>query len=360
MIEFEKFKNAVETATNGGNSTVATLDERTKIQPDAILFTHTDLDGTGCGVLFKGSVGSKAQVLHCNYDNVDKVIQETIAFIRKNRTDRPQIIISDIGINEDTAKVVDRYEGERLLLDHHGTNMWLGLSYDWAFIDEQESGTLLMYHHMDVPEKYERFAIMVDDYDRWIHANPNSKQLNRLFFVLGINRFEERCLEREEPTEFDKTDELLLEIEDDNLERYINRTEKQLTVVPLSDDNQLGIVYADRYQSELGHELLDRYDIQAVAMIDPNKKTVSVRSVKKFDVSHIIERLGGGGHKNAAGVGFNYKKVKEFHGARFPLLGVQEGIEGAKYEFAMKFNLTHREIENEIVEEMMSNFQGGM
>ncbi|WP_163530970.1 DHH family phosphoesterase [Halobacillus ihumii] len=334
------------------------LDVRTNIQPNAIMFSHTDLDGIGCGILFKGAIGSESEVYYCNYGDIDDVIQRSIENIRKRREDRPQIIISDLGISEETARIVDNYEGDKILLDHHGTNEWLGEKYSWAIIDEQESGTLLVYHYLNVPSKYEEFAIMVDDYDRWIHANPDSKQLNRLFFVMGINRFEERCLERLRPTEFDDVDKLLLEIEEENLERHIERAGKYMTTHPMFGDKQIGVLFADRYQSETGHELLNQFDVEVVAMIDPNTKKVSLRSNPKFDVGSVAKRLGGGGHKNAAGVEFNYKDVTDFHGSKYPLYGVKDAIDEAKYSLAAKVNIHHTRIETEAVSKMLNQRSG--
>ncbi|WP_201763514.1 DHH family phosphoesterase [Chengkuizengella marina] len=54
-------------------------------------------------------------------------------------------------------------------------------------------------------------------------------------------------------------------------------------------------------------------------MIDANNRKISMRSKPNIDVGEIAKRLGGGGHKNAAGVEFNYESIDDFHGSKYSL-----------------------------------------
>jgi nanoRNase/pAp phosphatase (c-di-AMP/oligoRNAs hydrolase) len=67
----------------------------------------------------------------------------------------------------------------------------------------------------------------------------------------------------------------------------------------------IGIGFADRFQSEVANDLLHEFDLDAVALIDINGQKVSMRSKANFDVGSIAKELGGGGHKNAAGLEFD-------------------------------------------------------
>nr|BDD45040.1 hypothetical protein 28 [Bacillaceae bacterium] len=322
------------------------------LEPNAIMFSHNDLDGIGCGILFKSVLGIYAEVHYCGYHNVDEIIIERLNEIEESN-ERPQIVISDLGIKPETTERVDRYQGEKILLDHHKTNHWIAEKYDWAVIDEEASGTLLVFNYIDgIPEKYRNFAIMVDDYDRWIHNYPESKQLNRLFFIQGIKRFEERCLHCERPHSLYRIDKLLLELEEEKIEHYIDKLEKSIHIYGLSGDKKLGVVFADRYQSEVGHELIQRLDLDAIALIDANLKKISFRSKPNFDVGEIAKRLGGGGHKNASGAEFGYGNIDDFHGTKYPLYGVLESLRSVVFELYWKFTRTHDDVESEAIEKM--------
>ncbi|GEK57165.1 hypothetical protein CHL76_02400 [Marinococcus halophilus] len=331
-------------------------DQLTDVETNGIMFTHTDLDGVGCGVLYKSGITTSNQVYFCNYGDVDDVIQNKIKYLRATGVERPQIIISDLGISEETAKMVDSYEGERLMLDHHKTNEWIAEKYEWAVVDTERSGTLLVYDFMAIPDDYEAFAKMVDDYDRWVHAYSDSKRLNRLFFAMGINRFFNRCLNLPFPERFTEVDEMILELESDRLERYIDHVSKYVRRFPLSDSRDIGIVYADSFQSELGHALMEDFNLEAVAMINPNAKSVSFRSKGTIDVGEIAKELGGGGHHNASGVSFDYDFAKE---KNFPLKMLSDFTENSKNVLGVEFEESHERTENKIIADMLSDRQEG-
>ncbi|MDC3413915.1 DHH family phosphoesterase [Terrihalobacillus insolitus] len=316
-----------------------------------IMFTHNDLDGVGCGILHKAAFGSHAETYYCGYHNVDEKIQERL---KELNGELPTIIISDLGINEETATLVDQYEGEKVLLDHHVTNTWIQEKYDWATIDTEASGTLLVFNHFEkVPREYVDFALHVDDYDRWQHTMPNSKDLNRLLFIVGIERFERRFL-IDEKVEFNETEKLLLELETESIDRYVDKIEKGITVYHLSDDKRFGVGFAERYQSETAHELMNRLELEAIALIDVNYRKISFRSKPNFDVGSIVKELGGGGHKNAAGAEFGYKDVKDFS-PKYPLYGVLESLRSVIFELYFRFSRTYDAIETAQIERLFKD-----
>lgn len=314
---------------------------------NTIMFSHNDLDGIGGGILIKAALGSHAEVHYCSYQNIDDKINQRLDEL-ENSTDLPFILITDLGIKEETAERLDRYQGSKRWLDHHKTNIELASRYDWATIDVEASGTLLVFDTFEnIPRRFRDFALLVDDYDRWIHAFPESKQLNRLFFIVGIKKFEDRCLTAQEPHRLYNIDKILLEIEEEKIERNIDKLEKSITVYELQGDKKFGVVLADRYQSEAAHELMNRLELDAIALIDVNLRKVSFRSKQNFDVGSIAKRLGGGGHKNAAGAEFNYGRIDDFHGSKYPLFGVYQNLQTMIFELFWKFKRAHEEVETE-------------
>lgn len=277
---------------------------------ETILFTHTDLDGIGCAVLYKAKFGFHEETYFCNYNDVNERVNRVLDNIedRYDDGDLPSIIITDISVDDHTAERLELYTmkgGIVLLLDHHKTAEALN-RYDWAFVDVEASGTLLTYSFLNLPTRYRNFALLVDDYDRWIHDDPNSKKLNQLFFMLGFDRFIERFY-HDPNVEFNAAERLLLELDDENKDRYIKRVEKGLSVYAGSNNERIGVGYADRYTSEAAHELINRLNLKAIALIDVNGGKVSLRSVGNYDVSTLAKVYGGGGHKNAAGVEYSSK-----------------------------------------------------
>jgi uncharacterized protein len=319
---------------------------------NAIMFSHNDLDGIGGGILFKAALGSYTEVHYCSYQNVDDKINQRLDEL-ENSADLPFILIADLGIKEETAERLDRYQGGKRWLDHHKTNIELASRFDWATIEIQASGTLLVFDEFEnIPRSFRDFAILVDDYDRWIHAYPDSKQLNRLFFIVGIKKFEDRCLMAKEPHRLYNIDKILLELEEERINHYIDKLEKSITVYELTGEKRFGVGFAERYQSEAAHELMNRLELDAIALIDVNLRKVSFRSKPKLDVGSIAKRLGGGGHKNAAGAEFNYGRIDDFHGSKFPLFGVYQNLQTMIFELFWKFKRAHEEVETEAITKM--------
>ena len=322
---------------------------------NSIMFSHTDLDGIGGGILFKAALGQYAEVHYCNYDDVDEKINRVLDNIEEYEIDYPFILIADLGIKPETAERLDRYYGKKRWLDHHRTNIELASKYDWATIDTERCGTKLVFDEFEnIPRKYEDFTNHVDDYDRWVHKLPKSKDLNRLLYIIGINRFEDRFL-FDERMDFNHSELLLLELEEENIERYTERVAKGMTIKYTMGDKKFGIAFAEKYHSEVAHNLMNQHDLVAIALIDVNYRKISLRSKGDFNVGEIAKRLGGGGHKNAAGVSFKYGHIEDFNSRKYPLFGTYQDLKNIIYGFAYKFKRTYEDIENE---ELIKMFKG--
>lgn len=278
---------------------------------EPILFTHTDLDGVSCGVMFLANFGVHEDVFYLNNHEVDDRITETLNEIEEAYDEDGEeyrtIIISDLSVNERTAERLEMYVqkgGSVLLLDHHVTAEWLN-RYTWAIVDTEASGALLLYNYLNIESRYATFATMVDDYDRWIHSDHNSIRLNRLFFLIGRKRFVKRFLENPN-VEFTAGERQMLEIEEENKDYYMKKVSKTIQVY-YDGRKQIGIGYADRFTSEIAHELMIKHNLHAIALIDVIGGRVSLRSISNYDVSELAESLGGGGHTNASGVVYHNK-----------------------------------------------------
>ena len=310
-------------------------------------FVHTDLDGVGCAILAYLAFGREnVDVEYCDYGDVDGKVHAFCETGLYRIYD--YIYITDISIAEDTADYIQsecsKYVRELnwRLFDHHATALGLN-KYDWcdvkvnAPVDSyfKTCGTELFamylyeggafdHHGSYVINNIDRFVGIVRDYDTWRWKDRGKegvicKQVNDLFYIYGRDKFIAWCLIRlkrygSHPVfpDFDAQDQSLLEQKQKDIDIYVEEKNKQLAQKIDEFGNMYGVVFAERYFSELGNRLCEMNpEIAYVAIIDICEGKVHYRTVREdIDVGGEIARSrGGGGHKKAA--------RSEFDGERF-------------------------------------------
>lgn len=207
------------------------------------LFTHLDLDGIGCAVLARLTFGENVDITYCNYDEVDTLVRE---YITKMDKGHDTCFITDISIKDDLASVIDKeYKNNFRLFDHHKTALALN-KYDWCTVEVvnnksglQTCGTELFYEylvgHEYLKEDVKDFVKLVTNYDTWRWTEIGdmgliSKKMNDLLYLYGREEFEKWCLgkirNKKSFLSFDKKDELLLQFNQKEIEKYIDVKEK--------------------------------------------------------------------------------------------------------------------------------------
>jgi len=283
------------------------------------LFTHTDLDGVGCAVLAKFAFGNDVDIEYCNYDEINTKVEEYF-----NSGLEYDCHITDISISEELAYKINDSDKNFQLLDHHATALNLNKFY-WCTVKVENedgiktSGTELYYHYLmnngllNEYDVLDRFVELVRNYDTWRWSTLGDdgiicKQVNDLLYLYGRSKFIDWCLGELHFDTFPKlyeSDELVLEIEQNNIDNYIKKKNEQMLIMPLCGKT-CGVVFAEKYFSELGNRLCQmRPEIDFVAMIDMSG-TVSYRTIKDdIDLGNDVAKLfGGGGHAKAAGSRF--------------------------------------------------------
>lgn len=154
--------------------------------------------------------------------------------------------------------------------------------------------------------KLNDFVELVRQYDTWEwstkYNNQHAKQLNDLLYIIGRDRFVERFVEDIDPV-FYEYEQLLLEIEQEKINRYIKSKAKQLQEYKIGE-YKAGVVFAEQYQSQLGNELSKlNPELDFIAIINMANKTVSYRTTKEnIHLGEIAKLLtNGGGHAMSAG-----------------------------------------------------------
>ncbi len=292
------------------------------------LITHNDLDGIGCEVVFKLLYGNEVDVFSLGYNKVNNIVEQSLEELRLGAYE--ELFITDLSINEELAKIIDKEGLKVQLLDHHPSAIHLNkYSFVQVIINLsngfKNSGTYLSFCNlMDdlinkelYNESLEDFVELVRQYDTWewkeIFKNEEAKRLNDLLYILGREKFVDNMIHRIKNNEilFSETDELILEIKQKEIDNYINIKEKELIIKDFKL-YKIGIVMADSYTSELGNILCERHEeLDFIAII--KQETVALRTVKDdINLSDIAKQFGGGGHPKASGFPLSNIKLNNF------------------------------------------------
>ena len=313
------------------------------------LFAHCDLDGVGCAILAYLAYGREnVDVEYCNYDDVDGKIREF--YLCDNTEDYDAIYITDISVDEEVAEEIDscvKTEQNWRLFDHHATALWLN-QYEWCEVlveDEtglKMSGTALFYNCLvlngffdlyimneRMMENICRFVDIVRDYDTWRWKELGDegivyKQVNDLFHIYGRDKFIDWAINQIQGIDhitplqtfpfFSVIDKALLEQKQREIDIYVGSKDKQLVEKIDQFGHTYGVVFADRFASELGNRLSELHpELDYIAMIDISHGTVSYRTTSEdIDLGgEIAHSHGGGGHRKAAGSQFDISVVRD-------------------------------------------------
>lgn len=300
------------------------------------LFTHTDLDGVGCSILMHIHASDDPRTLlyahYCDYEDINESVNSFLDLLNLAEEENYQaplfrdIYITDISVNEDTAKRLDELDKQNPsiavhLIDHHRTAEWLN-KYSWAYVNSNPEvcGTTLLYDDLFAPENnaLDEFVNAVCLYDTW-RFNPHdlslSKQLNYLLNLFGTDEFALYCLGRIMTGGtinrcFTLTDDVwtMTYCRDRQIKEYVK--DRVDNANPILFDGLACVgVCASQYVSQVGNGLVNEYPTAMFAVvIDLEKQTVHLRGGDRSpDLGAIAKRFGGGGHPKAAAFKFNYK-----------------------------------------------------
>jgi uncharacterized protein len=312
------------------------------------LLSHTDLDGVGCGILARLAFGDRIKI---RYNSIASLNREVEWFL-ENEERNTHLFITDLSVNEENEKRLEEFYqtgGKVQLLDHHKTALHFN-EYEWGhvIVEDNErnlaSGTSLFYEYLIENELIQtsnavtEFVELVRHYDTWEWEKNNNQEahrLNALFFLISIDEFEEKMVNRLQNNDhffFDEFEEKILDMEEDKVERYIRRKRRELVQTSIGD-YLAGIVYAESYHSELGNELGKEYPhLDYIAMLNMGGKRISLRTINDHvDVSEVAAHYGGGGHAKAAGCSLTNEAYNQFVTDTFHLDPVREDAKRNRY-----------------------------
>ena len=305
-----------------------------------VLFTHTDLDGLGCEVLFKTFIGDR--VYRCEPDTVSDTI---LSWMEDKKGDEWFVFITDLCPTLDVLQSLVKHGFNTNVYDHHATNKYvedeLGPNpFCYPVINpgtesRPESGTSVFLSNqsgrMMGSSNFAKnnwlyaFADTVRSYDtfEWKKTNNvDAKNLQTLLFTLGPDLFVEHYVKRYDSIDKDNQeliDPLYMEI----IEAKSKSEEKAMT-----DFIENGTWYNVNIRGYKGALVLDipscnisdlatyflkkytNYDI-IVYLLHGN--TLSYRTIRDdIDLGNdICKPIGGGGHPKAAGATLPDRTMKQ-------------------------------------------------
>ncbi|MFT9817957.1 DHH family phosphoesterase [Lysinibacillus sp. NPDC056185] len=312
------------------------------------LLSHNDLDGVGCGILAKLAFQDQVKVKYNSISTLDREIE----FFLDNNEQDTFLFITDLSPNEENERRLNDYyiaTGNVQLLDHHKTAFHLN-DYEWGkvLIEDEKgyltSATSLFYQYLvthgylEQKNSITEFVELVRQYDTWEwekNDNQQARRLNALFFLVSIEEFEEKMLERLKTSEhfdFDEFEKKILKMEEEKIERYIRRKKRELVQTSIGE-YFTGVVYAESYHSELGNELgKENVHLDFIAILNMGGKRISFRTIHDhIDVSAIAAEFGGGGHQKAAGCSLTDEAYEQYVAQIFHIAPIPEDAKRNRY-----------------------------
>jgi len=279
--------------------------------------------------LAKQAFPETVDIEYCDYNNINENVENFYIGSGKNNYD--MVFITDISVNEEVATIIEYYKDktyypETILLDHHKTAEFLN-KYDWCNVvenvnGEKTCGTSLFYYYLmekgflqnsrawkwDGCSNLYSFVESVRKYDTYLwktlYNEIEPKMWNDLLYIMGRDNFIEKIMDIvgfQHEVDFTEFDLKLLEYKQREIDSYIDSKDKNIIVKEIQS-YKAGVVFAERYVSELGNKLSELHpELDFIAMINPSH-SVSYRIVKKgIDLSVVAKVYSGGGHTQASG-----------------------------------------------------------
>jgi oligoribonuclease NrnB/cAMP/cGMP phosphodiesterase (DHH superfamily) len=214
---------------------------------------------------------------------------------------KPNILL-DIRKKAKSLKIIDHHVSAHNLIKNLGS-----MAYDEYVYDINRSGASLCWSYLFPDKKVPHFINVIEDRDIWKWNLKDSKNLILYLdsFPYSIEKWQEFLLDFE--PESPKYSEILMQgsairrYKDSTVEVLLNSKHKMVI-----DGNEIWAVNSPYLRDDIGEQLCVGEPFSAVYFMDKDQYRFSLRSSDSgIDVSIIASKLGGGGHRNAAGFTIN-------------------------------------------------------
>ena len=308
--------------------------------------SHTDLDGYGCQMVSAHFFDS-ISFYNSNYGKeVNECFNQILNNIQTSPLEKHTILITDLNLTLDQAKEFDAKvsicdkEVMLLLLDHHKTGQECADSFEWYYLDSNRCATKITYDFFSAlygkNEKLGQFVDVVNSVDIWLEKDPyfelgkvcmglvsSAKEVNKIMFPEKNNTYIFSLLHQAQDYFTCKDAHIALDdaIHQIKKQFFTTSTTPNNTLSNLISAYNVALLTQNKERMQISYKEYKgilTYNIGNVSVIGndfltanpdfdffmdvTSKKTISLRSNGKVDVSKIAAQIAnGGGHHNASG-----------------------------------------------------------
>jgi len=306
--------------------------------------SHTDLDGYGCQMVTKHYFES-ILFYNSNYGKeINECFNQILDTIQSSTHENHVILITDLNLTLDQAKEFESKANicEKnvllLLLDHHKTGQECFETFEWYYLDSTRCATKITYdffaalYGADVA--LSKFVDVVNAVDIWLENDPSfelgkvcmglvsgAKEVNKVMFPTEnsayifdlLNNAQNYFTCNDAPIALDDATHQLkksffLTTHNNTLSNLVS----EFNVKLLTKNRDKMMITYKQYKgiltynignvSVIGNDFLTANPDIDFFMDVTSKKTISLRSNGKVDVSQMAAHIAnGGGHHNASG-----------------------------------------------------------
>lgn len=317
--------------------------------------SHTDLDGYSAQFVTKSYFEN---IIFFN-SNYGKEIEEKFTQILSLIGDEEAVVlITDLNLTlkqcEDFENSLKDKKAKLFLLDHHQSGLECSNKFNWYYLDNSRCATLITYDFFaslyGEKENLHRYCKMVNAVDIWLKDDKyfefgkvclnliaNSKEINKVMFSDESVKYMFFLIEKANEYMWSQNAHINLDDDVHKIKKEYFFKDKNDTLSNLISTyivNNLSLQkdkFSIKYKefkgilthnigntSVIGNDFLVTNPEFDFFMDVSSKKTVSLRSNNKVDVSKVAAELfNGGGHKNASGGffanfkdSFDYENIK--------------------------------------------------
>lgn len=221
------------------------------------------------------------------------------------------ILICDFSYPYEIILNMINYSEKLLIIDHHKTakSALEEINEDNKIFNMDWSGAYLTWKYLFPNTVMPKLIEYVDDYDTWKKQQPLIEQYATLITVIPkeFHEYDKLANDGYFINALENQGNFMMKLDQSYIERSMN--DAGIKSIEINGKNYLvGLINSNILKSQLGSRLMKTYpNINFACVYNYNEATgkthYSFRSTDKhMDVSIIAKSLGGGGHRNAAGL----------------------------------------------------------
>ena len=306
--------------------------------------SHTDLDGYGCQMV-SAHFFKSITFYNSNYGKeINECFNQILDDIQTSTLQKHVILITDLNLTMDQAKefeskvnICDK-EIMMFVLDHHKTGQECADAFEWYFLDSSRCATKITYDFFSElygkDEKLSKFVDVVNSVDIWLENEPEfelgkvcmgmvsgAREVNKVMFPDENSQYIFSLLTQAQEYFTCKDAHIALDDALHGIKKTFFTTQTNNTLSNLVSAYNVILLTKNREKMQISYKEYKgilTYNIGNVSVIGndfltanpdldffmdiTSKKTISLRSNGKVDVSRIAAQIAnGGGHHNASG-----------------------------------------------------------